>query len=296
MPGCRPGVVAAGPRDSVRSGSRETRTRNGVNRTCFQDRLLIRPDDFRKVPGVGIEPTPSWFRARRHYQQQLPRNRSAQATQVARRGSRLVRGAGLEPASPGSKPGSLPLADPRVKKATECPAGIEPALPAWKAGTSAARPRAQSCGGRNRTCVGAVNSRLPVPARVPPQYQSARLESNQHLRAPEARGLSISPTRRIIERPAGIEPAHPPWQGSRLPLHHGRLCVTTNLSRNQSTGPDSNRRHRITGAESWPLDDQCLLSVGPEGLEPSPPRLRAAGTRHPPQAGAGSAAANTLIL
>ena len=27
-----------------------------------------------KVPGVGIEPTPSWFRARRHYQQQLPRN------------------------------------------------------------------------------------------------------------------------------------------------------------------------------------------------------------------------------
>src|SRR5438128_11044266 len=26
------------------------------------------------------------------------------------------------------------------------------------------------------------------------------------------------------ERPAGIEPALPPWQGSRLPLHHGRLC------------------------------------------------------------------------
>ena len=55
---------------------------------------------------------------------------------------------------------------------------------------------------------------------------------------------------------------------------------------NQSNGPDSNRRIRITGAESWPLDDQCLLlSVGPEGLEPSPTRLRA-----------GNAAANTLIL
>ena len=27
-----------------------------------------------QVPGVGIEPTSSWFRARRHYQQQLPRN------------------------------------------------------------------------------------------------------------------------------------------------------------------------------------------------------------------------------
>jgi hypothetical protein len=65
---------------------------------------------------------------------------------------------------------------------------------------------------------------------------------------------------------------------------------------NQSTGPDSNRRHRITGAASWPLDDQCLLSVGPEGLEPSPTRLRAAGYPAPGSAGAGSAAANTLIL
>ena len=53
----------------------------------------------------------------------------------------------------------------------------------------------------------------------------------------------------------------------------------------QSTGWDSNPRFRITGAESSPLDDQCLsLSVGPEGLEPSPTWLRA---RH--------AAANTLI-
>ena len=95
------------------------------------------------------------------------------------------------------------------------------------------------------------------------------------------------------ERPAGIEPALPPWQGSRLPLHHGRLSVTTKLSTSESprlwrakgTTPDSNRCIRITGAESWPLDDQCLFSVGPEGLEPSPPRLRA-----------GNAAANTLIL
>src|SRR5262245_31881049 len=86
------------------------------------------------------------------------------------------------------------------------------------------------------------------------------------------------------ERPAGIEPALPPWQGSRLPLHHGRFSSTTKLSRSESTGPDSNRRIRITGAESWPLDDQCL-SVGPEGLEPSPAWLRAR-----------DAATSTLIL
>jgi hypothetical protein len=53
LPGCRPGVVAAGPRDCLNpSGSRETRTRNGVTRTCFRDRFLIRPDDFR-LPSSG---------------------------------------------------------------------------------------------------------------------------------------------------------------------------------------------------------------------------------------------------
>ena len=61
-------------------------------------------------------------------------------------------------------------------------------------------------------------------------------------------------------------------------------CVAAELSKTKSTGPDSNRRRRITGAESSPLDDQCLLSVGSEGLEPSPVRLRA-----------GDAAASTLI-
>ena len=59
----------------------------------------------------------------------------------------------------------------------------------------------------------------------------------------------------------------------------------------RSTGWESNPRFRITGAESWPLNDPCLSSnlftskqVGPEGLEPSPTWLRA---RH--------AAANTWI-
>ena len=27
----------------------------------------------------------------------------------------------------------------------------------------------------------------------------------------------------ILERVEGIEPSHPPWQGDRLPLHHGRM-------------------------------------------------------------------------
>ena len=58
----------------------------------------------------------------------------------------------------------------------------------------------------------------------------------------------------------------------------------------QSTGWDLNPRHRITGAESWPLDDQCVLfpcmrrKMGSDGLEPSPTRVRTE-----------RAAANTLI-
>jgi hypothetical protein len=87
------------------------------------------------------------------------------------------------------------------------------------------------------------------------------------------------------EHPAGVEPALPPWQGSRLPLHHGRLWCFQIVKDRKSTGWDSNPRRRITGAESSPLDDQCFLSqVGPLGLEPRPARLRA-----------GDAAANTSI-
>ena len=153
LPGCRPGVVAAGPRDYLfRSGSRGTRTHNGVTAPVFETGSSSgRMTSVCKLRGLE---------SNQHQNVQsasvLPLDDPASISKV--------RGAGLEPASPGSKPGSLPLADPR-----ECPAGIEPASPAWKAGTFAARPRAQSCGGRNRTCVGAVNSRLPVPARVPPQ-------------------------------------------------------------------------------------------------------------------------------
>lgn len=40
------------------------------------------------------------------------------------------------------------------------------------------------------------------------------------------------------ERPAGVEPAHPPWQGDRLPLHHGRVSITS-----QTSGSGGNRTH-----------------------------------------------------
>ena len=79
--------------------------------TCFQDRPLIRPDGFR-------EDSRSEFRGLES-NQRPPRSGRGVTTTSNCPG---VREGGLEPPPPGSKPGSLPLADSR-----ECPAGVEPA-------------------------------------------------------------------------------------------------------------------------------------------------------------------------
>ena len=215
LPGCRPGVFAAGPRDRVAwnvdspgiapespvcrtgvflldhepvSGSRGTRTHKGITPPVFKTGSSSGRMTSVELRGLESNQRPPGS------EPGVATSSNHPAVLFTIRDSpwaKKVRGGGFEPPSPASKAGSLPLADPR-----ECPAGVEPTSPAWKAGTFAARPRAQSCGGRNRTCVGVINSHLPVPPRVPPQCESARLESNQHLRAPEARGLSVSPTRR----------------------------------------------------------------------------------------------------
>ena len=48
------------------------------------------------------------------------------------------------------------------------------------------------------------------------------------------------------ERPVGVEPTHPPWQGDRLPLHHGRRLAV----------------------ELFVLENVCFLEHR-EGIEPS---------------------------
>ena len=176
-------------------------------------------------------------------------------------------GAGIEPASPGSKPGIVTSSDYPASvsegragleparwcltgtcsaaelptRSTECPVGIEPTSPAWKAGTFAARPRAHSsfsCGGRNRTCVRAVNSRLPVPARVPPQWKTTVRTAGFEPAVSCARSTRIARLSHVLkeERPAGVEPARPPWQGGRQPLHHGRVLRSPNCQRARAPG------------------------------------------------------------
>ena len=95
----------------------------------------------------------------------------------------------------------------------------------------------QSCGGRNRTCVRTGNNRLPVPARAPP-HQSVRMAGFEPAISC-SRGTRITKLSHILnrERPAGVEPALPPWQGSRLPLHHGRFWQNRIVKEHKSTGP-----------------------------------------------------------
>ena len=107
--------------------------------------------------------------------------------------------------------------------------------------------------------------------------------------------LRRSPTNRRArdseERPAGVEPALPPWQGDRLPLHHGRVVVCRIVKDPRAPGETRTlvAALRVRYPRRRPsLRDgartSAITSVGPEGLEPSPGGLR---IRY--------AAANTLI-
>ena len=144
------------------------------------------------------------------------------------------------------------------------------------------------CGGRNRTCDVTLNRRPPVPTQAPPQSKSGRRDLNPRSRSRDhARvvpgGIPGFPTSCSPERQRESNPhfRHGKAAGCRY-IMGASWCAE--LSNNRSTGRDSNPRRRITGAVSSPLDDQCITSVGPEGLEPSPGGLRVR-----------CAAANTLI-
>ena len=108
---------------SIKGGSGETRTHNPREAdTCFRDRLpgtdrrLVAAGSLpfatiESVPGVGIEPTASCFRDRYRVPAATIPEQAQESRQIL---ERRVRGEGVEPPSPGSKPGSLPLADPRA--------------------------------------------------------------------------------------------------------------------------------------------------------------------------------------
>jgi hypothetical protein len=57
----------------------------------------------------------------------------------------------------------------------------------------------------------------------------------------------------IKERPAGIEPALPPWQGSTQPLHHGRLRVINPIVKK--------REHRAGLEPAYPRYEGGVLAA-----------------------------------
>ena len=153
------------------SGSRGTRThRRGQFATCFQDRPLIQPDGCRRSPSSG-----GWNRTSVLLGQNQVSLPPATAPDHVHRFDTLallqVRGGGFEPPRSGSKPGGLPLADPR-----ECPAGVEPACPAWEAGAS---PLGQ--GHIRMSQRGAIPARGPGGgrrgSRTPKAHRSAAFEA-----------------------------------------------------------------------------------------------------------------------
>ena len=159
--------------------------------------------------GVGIEPTASWFRARRHYQQQLPRSVRQTKTANAHRGSQVA----------ALRPGIAP--DLRASKAhaattrrRECPAGIEPASPGWKPGTFAARPRAHVVKrkGRESNPQGREarprSSGVPSPVGLPFRFLKAPVGGIEPpIIGLTGRRLTVWPHRIMSVRTAGFEPA-----------------------------------------------------------------------------------------
>ena len=104
-----------------------------------------------------------------------------------------------------------------------------------------------------------MNSEAHEPTHASPvsgSRSSAQRESNPHVRLGKAVGY------RYI-------------MGTRL--------TDSELSKRESTGWESNPRRRVTGAVSWPLEDQCVLS-GTGGARTLTARLRAACSAAEPRA------------
>jgi hypothetical protein len=178
-----------------------------------------------------------------------------------------MRDRGFEPRSPGWKPGVVPLdqsrriISPTVESSAEGE-GVEPSrLIARPISSRVPSPiglpfRSSS---RNQTLTAA---RAPAGGLEPPivaltrrcltiwphRYregfflvQSGWPDSNRRSPAPEAGGLARL-SHIPIKCPAGVEPAHPPWQGGRLPLHHGHRSTASELSK-RPRAPGGTRTH-----------------------------------------------------
>jgi hypothetical protein len=129
-----------------------------------------------------------------------------------------------------------------------------------------ALPQSDSSGGRNRTCVLPVNGRALVPARAPPESISrgGRIRTGALL-VPNQADWPRFPTprdRTSAQRESNPHFRHGKAVGCRYIMG---TSASTELSKTQSTGWDSNPHRRLTRAVSSPLDHQCYESSGTRG-------------------------------
>jgi hypothetical protein len=97
----------------------------------------------------------------------------------------------------------------------------------------------------------AFNRRAHATNSSPSAIESAQLDLNQRSPASGAGGIARLSHTPMQKRPAGVEPAHPPWQGSRLPLHHGRIfCGGLSCQRSRAGGSARNSISRCGYAPS----------------------------------------------
>jgi hypothetical protein len=65
---------------------------------------------------------------------------------------------------------------------------------------------------------------------------------------------------RSLERPAGVEPALPPWRGSRLPLHHGRKSTCRIVKDRRALHP---AKHWAGVEPALPRYEGGVVATGP---------------------------------
>ena len=128
---------------------------------------------------------------------------------------------GLEPSFSGCKP-EVVAAGPRdhdlLLKAEAVRLELTSEMyspPVFKTGSSSSRMTSRNCGGRNRTHVATVQSRLPVPAQAPPHQVTSKLRGRNRTCGPVVQSNGFLPTETTPHReacPAGIEPACPAWK------------------------------------------------------------------------------------
>ena len=127
-----------------------------------------------------------------------------------------------------------------------------------------------------------------VPARAPPEsIQSGRPDSNRRSPGPEPGGLPGFPTPRPVEVPSGSRTrtsAMARRQAAATSWAHFTVTELSKRSRGHRVGLEPTPPHYGCGVLAAGRPVHATIRVGPEGLEPSPARLRA-----------GCAAANTWV-